>query len=390
MQLLTLDLETSVNNDEVGDFKANPHCLKNDIVWFGGKYPDSETFTFRIFSFSPPILREHILLSDILIGQNIKFDLLYMSRSGDFGLEEFFYNGGTIWDIQLAEYLLSGQEYQMQSLNEMCIRYGLPVKDDRISQYWAEGVKTEDIPEEEMRPYLRNDVEVTEKIFIAQLKRASEQNQLELIVSQMDALLATYEMEKNGMFIDLVELGQQEELLSKELESSRKKLNLAALKLLTEDNKQFFTSKEWHPESVAQQSVLIYGGKLNGTSYEPCGIYKTGKRKGETKNKKVVKEFTFDSHLYMIPESSSVDDLALNNILRSSSYMGKIEPFIKEILNFRKLSKEMSTYILSYKNKVWRHDGCIHPNYIHTKTDTGRLSCRNPNLQNTSIGEEDE
>lgn len=65
----------------------------------------------------------------------------------------------------------------------------------------------------------------------------------------------------------------------------------------------------------------------------------------------------------------------------------KSYPIIKEILEYRMLTKLYSTYIEGLKNTI-HEDGKIHTIYTQTLTRTGRLSSIEPNLQNIPIRNE--
>ena len=62
-------------------------------------------------------------------------------------------------------------------------------------------------------------------------------------------------------------------------------------------------------------------------------------------------------------------------------------PIVNTILEYRKVSKVLSTYIEGLKKHI-QEDGKIHTSFNQTMTQTGRLSSSDPNLQNISIRDE--
>lgn len=87
-----------------------------------------------------------------------------------------------------------------------------------------------------------------------------------------------------------------------------------------------------------------------------------------------------------LPENKkrSTDADTLNDLIDA-------HPIIEKILNWRSISKLATTYADALPRQI-ASDGRIHTTYLQTSTNTGRLSSRDPNLQNipikTELGEE--
>jgi DNA polymerase-1 len=62
-------------------------------------------------------------------------------------------------------------------------------------------------------------------------------------------------------------------------------------------------------------------------------------------------------------------------------------PAVKKIMEYRELTKLLSTYIDSLPQYV-KEDGKIHAHFLQTGASTGRFSCEDPNLQNLPVKSE--
>jgi DNA polymerase I-like protein with 3'-5' exonuclease and polymerase domains len=160
----------------------------------------------------------------LIVGANIKFDLLHLLKDPDTLTAWMAYvaRGGNVWDIQLAEYLLDGQAQSshMLSLDDMALRYECDTKVDEVKLLWEAGVPTEEIDNDLLKRYLigedlvdpltgeptgrrrEGDIGNTRDIFLKQVAKAKASGQSRSILMNMGALVATVEMERNGMFID--------------------------------------------------------------------------------------------------------------------------------------------------------------------------------------------
>jgi DNA polymerase I-like protein with 3'-5' exonuclease and polymerase domains len=73
---------------------------------------------------------------------------------------------------------------------------------------------------------------------------------------------------------------------------------------------------------------------------------------------------------------STIEERCVGSLLRE---------FVATIKEWREKQKQLTTYYDGLR-KLLMPDGCIHPNYNHALTVTGRLSSSEPNLQNITNG----
>lgn len=260
---MVFDLETETHSPYKR--KANPFCKDNWVVMRGWK---TQGDTRGYAKYYPKNDRTSYLdIPDdvtLLVGLNIKFDLLYEMAQGNKSLRRFFKRGGKIWCCQYAEYLLYGMEkdVQMVSMDGIIEKYGGRKKIDEVKLLWEAGVKTSEISEQLLADYLlgthaerRNsgDIGNTEKIFLGQIRKAILQKQMLMIEDRMDGLLCTTEMEFNGLKIDIVEGAKRLRVLTADLQTQSNTLQ----EFLPKDLPWEFNWNSRH-----QVSALIFGGAV--------------------------------------------------------------------------------------------------------------------------------
>lgn len=273
--LTTWDTETTIRTSFKR--KANPFDPVNWVVTHGFKHQGQTGVTEHRFGRQRPTsgwLVPVLKGTKFLVGFNIKFDLLHalQDQANLDAWMSYVAGGGNVWDCQLAEYLLCGlgQKDQMLSLDEVAPRYGGNVKVDEVKALWEAGVDTPDIDPELLSRYLcggkdengrfqLGDVENTEKIALAQIKRAKDCGQLNSIILNMGALIYTTEAERNGMFVDKGRGLDTARLL--DIEVTRLGVELA--KFLPADLPFDFN---WN--SRFHKSAMIFGGNVTYTSYQ--------------------------------------------------------------------------------------------------------------------------
>ncbi len=363
---------------------------------------------------------------DLLVGHNIKFDLLWFWRHPR--LESFLKEGGQIWDTEYAEYLLSGQFYNLlqlphlrPSLANVAKRRGVTQKLDVVAAMWEQGYRTEDIPQEVLQEYQKGDCVTTYEVYLAQKAQAERQNQMHMITGRMDGLLATTEMEFNGLLIDLDEAEVQQEELEDTIEQLRDQLQAHVPAMPAEC--------EFNWGSGRHLSALLFGGKIkykakadildedgNRTYYQAKidaavldddgnqVYYKSGKNAGKAKTKKVTvpdldrgPKQRFEDFYHELPRMTQPHPAWKGeNEGQWSTKASVLEvlakrdiPLIEDLLALRGAEKDLGTYYRRfYKGKetgmltMVNHDGYLHHNLNHFVTLTGRLSSSRPNLQN--------
>ena len=387
--LFTFDLETSVDCKEQGRMSASPHYSGNSIVLAGWKNNITSAYSYGTSSAElTSELNDFLEMGEsvVLCGFNIGFDLAYLLRDEMFRSTVIKYMPQIrVWDVQQAQYLISGQQMKYPSLDECCALYGLPVKPDKIKEYWKNGVRTEDIPKDELAEYLEHDVSVTEQLALLQVKQMSKEMR-ELCFIKGDDILCTTIMENVGMHFDLGVCAKiSDELRNDVLELHQKIVDLVK----HESGYEYFT-----PTKLRDVQTVLYGGEFSWETKEPDGVYKTGMKKGQVKLKKVVHTIKFDGILSTKTQAlakekfgTAVGDSVLQWIVENEHPENwAVGQFIGYMQNFREWHKDLSTYYDGYSALVWE-DGMIRPNFQHCSTGTGRQSCTQPNLQNVSKGE---
>ncbi len=265
------------------------------------------------------------------VGQNLKYDIKVLHK----------YNisvKGKLFDTMIAHYLINpDMRHNMDVLAETYLNYSPQSITELIGKKGKNQRSMREVPLEKITEYAVEDADVT-----LQLKKHFEK---ELQEAHTKKLFDTLE-------IPLVKV-----LALMELEGI--KLDVAFLKSLEKDLNNDIKTLE---ESIYKEA----GETFNIASPKQLGEILFGKLKLVDKPKKT-KTGQF---------STSEDVL---------SYLAKEHKIIKDVLEYRTLTKLKNTYIEALPKQVNPFTGRIHTQYLQTVATTGRLSSINPNLQNIPI-----
>ena len=330
------------------------------------------------------LLRDSIGKATLLVGFNLKFDIHWARRLGVLPPE-----GVRIWDCQIAEFIIRGQQGSYPSLNEALTRFDLGQKEDKIAEYWALGIDTPDIPADELKLYNMRDVELTYKLYLAQYESMSPKLRRLCYVMGLD-LLVLAEMEWNGVKLDV-------ELCKQKAEQTAKELSEVSAELL-----HYCPTPLVNLDSGHQLSCVLYGGgfELKTVDHVEQQVYKSGLRKGQEYDKTYWKTEAFICEPLFQPIKGSETKLKSKvgdteysvyatgeDVLKQLRKPTKQHKRIIELLLKRaELSKLLDTYYgalpLLLEKMEW--GDLLHGNLNQCVARTGRLSSSNPNMQNFS------
>ncbi len=359
-----VDLETSVKCP-VGNHKAHPMWLGNKVVAYG-ELLTSATLPYVSYDKVKTVVAPATYTEDFLIGHNIKFDLLYLYRN----------NAGAylpnIWDTQLAEYLLTGQQHKYASLDELTLKYvgKHALKDSDLKKHWDSGGQTEDIDKDKLIEYLTGDLTNTKAIFLKQWEAAEKEGLIQFILTQMEALRATTSMNLSGMAIDWDYIDRQ--IIGYD----------SLLQNLEEDLYRVAKNLEW--KSPKELSLYFFGGEYKVVEKQLVGKFKNGNDK--YKNVEVVMRLPAKVSPLSVGATLNGNgyyntDEAVINELRSGRFHKDVTDVANYVKDLREYSKIKTTYYEGIRDLRFP-DGMLYPNLNHCVTATGRLSSTNPNLQN--------
>lgn len=355
---LALDTETTTHN------KGNPYDHRNYLVAISWCSDGSgEAARWPVVC---PDLYRSISVASLIVGFNFKFDWHWLSKTG-FKIDK------PVWDVQLAEFIISKQTNKFPSLNDTCQRYGIPTKKDVVAtEYWAKGIQTDQIPWEILREYAAHDAYITLQCYRAQQEIMSREQKLLCKMQCMD-MAVLREMEANGLVFDEDLCVQRSKETDQQIEDIRRELG------------SIYPHVPINFNSGDHLSAFLYGGTVKEDSKEHIGFFKTGEKAGEPKYKNVV----IEHRLPRLYEPLKGTELQKEGFFATDEgtlkkLKGK-QHVLELLLNLAKLEKRNGTYykgLVKLREEMHWPKGILHGQFNQCVAATGRLSSSKPNLQN--------
>ena len=442
--ITVVDVETTYQKNKNNGFDPSPFHPDNKLVSVGleSKFGNEYYFTYHSEKVSEgcyDLIQERLDQTTLLIGHNLKFDLMWMLEAG-------FKYSGKVYDTMLGEYILNKGVRKSLTLQMCCQRRKIGMKDDRIKEYMDRGISFDNIPADLVEEYGRNDVAITKRLFDSQMqdfKLPANKDLIKTAKMMGEFLVVLSDMERNGIYVDLNVLEKVNAEYTAEKEYLRQKIGKIVY------NKMGDT--EINLSSPEQLSWLIYSkkplDKSNWAKIFNVGIDKaTGKSKRRpqfsrnqfrslVKNnsepvyktsaskclhcdgKGVIKKIKKDGSpyknytkcadcdgdgfiyhkmaklagfnqvpksVYDISESGfRTDKITLSKLSAESE--GELREFLDAIVRYNAIDTYLSTFISGIKDHT-DTNGMLHPKFMQAVTATGRLSSRDPNFQNQPRG----
>lgn len=383
--ILVFDVEATWVNHKGKYFNPN-----NRLVSYAYFIPSNSTTHFKYFTDPdfPGIVGTLDSPDTLVVGFNIKYDLHWVNRIKNVPLR------CRVWDCQLAEHLLSGQRTPYGSLNDALTSYGLPTKLDVIkTDFWDKGIDTDEIPIEILEEYNKWDVYVTYLLYQAQRKVMTPE-QVNLLLTEGEDMKTLIAAESAGILWD-----------KQGAENVRRDLNVALEKIHTRlfdylPDSCHGSDITFNFNSGDQLSALLYGGIIHYDYTVPEeAVYQSGPKKGQsyTRNRWFVKTVKFPPRFSPIDGTEVKKTKGKPNV--ETRFYQVDEPTLLQIKTRRQDDKDLVRLLLERSEKIkvlemidtiessitdnnWQ-DNYIHGSYTQNVAVTGRLSSKEPNMQNT-------
>ncbi len=222
--------------------------------------------------------------------------------------------------------------YSLEYLGETV----LGLKGIEFSSLVSKGQTFADVPLEKAAPYAAEDADFTLKLYKKQTAETSYDSLTELFALEMSVLPILTKMELVGIHLDTATL----HAYNKELTEG---IAAAEQAIYKEVGHEFNIASPKQLQTVLFEERGLKAGKKTKTGYST--------------------------------DTSVLEELA------------SLDPVPRMILDYREMAKLKSTYVESLP-KLTDNAGRIHTDFVQTGTATGRLSCRDPNLQNIPVRNE--
>ena len=267
----------------------------------------------------------------LLIGQNIKYDIIILER---YGLKP----SGIQFDAMIASHLTAPEErrHNLEAIAQNVLGYTVSSYSDVAGKDGPFAA----VPIDQATKYAAEDAEIVQRLRPPLLTQLKDQDLTSLFESvEMPLVRVLARMESNGILLDTDVLRAQGDDIRKELE-------------ILESDLFDIAGEPFNPNSPKQVAEILF--------------YRLG--------------------LPVLAKTKTGPSTSAQVLER----LAELHPLPGKLMSHRELKKLLTTYIDQLPKAVNKNTGRIHSSFHQAVTATGRLSSSDPNLQNiptrTEIG----
>jgi DNA polymerase-1 len=360
--------------------RAHPYDLRNKACNVGFRVDGNNKIWKLEYDDSPygGSLKEiQKLLDDctMLVGFNLKYDLSWLHRYG------LVVKPSTrLFDCQVAYFILTNQRNSYPSLDEVAEFCGTEKKLDVVKlEYWEKGIDTDQVPYEILSEYLEQDLVVTESVYnvLQDIISAQSPKMQKLISMSMQDLRVLFDIEKNGLLLDVAKCHNLTQQLESEIQN------------IDDELRRIFKAPWLNPNSGEHLSCVLYGGTIYVDGKEDYEfVYKDGRTATKSRNIKIPHT---SPRLFNPLEKSELAKegfYATNEPTLTAIAMkakGEYKKILDLILLRAKKEKLVSTYFKGFPKRnqeMGWFDDIMHSSFNQCVAQSGRLSSTKPNVQN--------
>jgi DNA polymerase-1 len=341
VSVISVDTETtSINPMEAELCGVSISVGKGDGAYIPTKCKESHLDEREVVEALRSMLEDSTIAK---IGHNLKYDLVVFQNVG---IEV----QGPLYDTLITAWLIDASRsgYSMDAVAMGLLDYECMPISDLIGKGKSQ-ITFDQVPIEDAYPYAAEDADIAFRLWnVLEPQLAGSKLQQLYDELEMPLIRVLAAMRIAGICVDPNELQRQREILSTRIEE---------LKGDIESEAPF----PFNPDSPKQLSQVLF----NDPDAEQGGLGIKPIKKGKS----------FHSTDVEVLERLSVDP--------------DIETKLPSlVLEYRKLTKLVNTYLVSLGETIHAKTGRIHASFNQTGTATGRLSSSDPNLQNIPIRSE--
>ncbi len=324
------DTETTGLDTQNDQLVGLSFSFKTGEAWYVPVANNQKEAFNMVQEFKPLFANENILK----IGQNMKFDILILSRYGIVVKGDYF-------DTMVAHYLIQPElRHNLDYLSEIYLGYKKVATEELIGKRGKNQLTMRQVDIEQIKEYACEDADIT-----FQLKNLLDK---ELLKANVKDLFTQVEMPLLKVLVQM---------------------ELAGLKIDPEVLDNYAVILRNQIVDLENSIIEMAGEHFNISSPKQLGYILFDKLLLDPKAKKTKTK-----------QYSTGEEILVN--------LQDKHPIINKILEHRGLKKLLSTYVDALPKMINPKTGKIHSSFNQTIAATGRLSSTNPNLQNIPIRDE--